>query len=236
MAASLAARTRAESLADDASRGRIAVPLDPLHAEILQIASGLPEAHLIALAGGGAMLAHDLVDRRTVDIDLFTPDADEVARLGKALVEALTVRGMEASLARSEPTFVQLQVTTGDRRTTAVEIAMDARLRPLVQLEVGPVLHPDELAADKVLALFGRAAARDLVDVSALASRYELEKLLKLAEEKDRGFDRVVFSQALLVAASRSDAAFRDADVSQQRTAGLRAWARDWSEQLARTA
>ena len=46
------------------------------------------EAHLIALAGGGAMLAHDLVDRRTVDIDLFTPDADEVARLGTAGLRA----------------------------------------------------------------------------------------------------------------------------------------------------
>jgi hypothetical protein len=48
MAASLAARTRAESLADDASRGRIAMPLDPLHAEILQIASGLPEFNVAA--------------------------------------------------------------------------------------------------------------------------------------------------------------------------------------------
>lgn len=112
---------------------------------------------------------------------------------------------------------------------------MDARLRPLVQLEVGPVLHPGELAADKVLALFGRAAARDLVDVSALASRYDPERLLQLAAEKDRGFDRGVFAQALLVAAGRSDAVFRDADVSDQRTVGLRAWARDWSQRLSRT-
>jgi hypothetical protein len=31
--------------------------------------------------------------------------------------------------------------------------------------------HPDEVAADKTLALFGRAAARDLVDVAALSER-----------------------------------------------------------------
>lgn len=106
MATALAARTRASSLAADASRGRLAVPLDPLHAEILQIAAGLPEAHLLALASGGAMLAYELVDRRTEGVDLFTPDADEVARVGKALVEALTAGGMKASLARSSrPSF-----------------------------------------------------------------------------------------------------------------------------------
>ena len=45
----------------------------------------------------------------------------------------------------------------------------DARIREAVQLSFGRVLHPDEVAADKTLALFGRAAARDLVDVAALS-------------------------------------------------------------------
>lgn len=32
--------------------------LDPLQEQILRIAQALPEAHTLALAGGGAMLAH----------------------------------------------------------------------------------------------------------------------------------------------------------------------------------
>jgi predicted nucleotidyltransferase component of viral defense system len=47
------------------------------------------------------------------------------------------------------------------------------------------VLHPDEVAADKTLALFGRAAARDLVDVAALAERYTLPQLCELAVASD---------------------------------------------------
>jgi hypothetical protein len=48
------------------------------------------------------------------------------------------------------------------------------------------------VAADKTLALFGRAAARDLVDVAALSKQYPLERLCELAAEKDPGFDRRV--------------------------------------------
>lgn len=36
----------------------------------------------------------------------------------------------------------------------------------------GPVLVEEELAVDKMLALFWRAAARDFVDVWVLASRF----------------------------------------------------------------
>ena len=38
--------------------------LDPLHEQIARIAFALPEAGQVALAGGGAMLAHDLVDQQ----------------------------------------------------------------------------------------------------------------------------------------------------------------------------
>jgi hypothetical protein len=47
------------------------VSLDPLHEQVARIAFALPEAGQVALAGGGAMLAHDLVDRPTQDVDLF---------------------------------------------------------------------------------------------------------------------------------------------------------------------
>ena len=39
--------------------------LDPLHEHVARIAFALPEAVQVALAGGGAMLALDLVDRPT---------------------------------------------------------------------------------------------------------------------------------------------------------------------------
>ncbi len=55
-----------------------------------------------------------------------------------------------------------------------------------------------------------RAAARDLVDVAALAERYTLEQLCELATEKDAGFDRRVLADPLNAAAAPSDAAFAE--------------------------
>src|SRR4051794_12046229 len=156
------------------------------------------------------MLAHGLVVRLTTDVDLFTPDSEEVGRLATALAAALERHGYEVHSERQTPTFVRLRIVRQDADDAAVEIAVDFRLRPRVLLDVGPVLHPDELAADKVLALFGRAAARDLVDVRALGKRYDQEEMLALAAEKDPGFDRAVFAQALLAATDRADAAFID--------------------------
>lgn len=52
--------------------------------DILRIAMTLPQAENIALAGGGAMLAHGFIDRVTHDLDLFTPEAAAVAPLAEA--------------------------------------------------------------------------------------------------------------------------------------------------------
>ncbi len=90
--------------------------LDPLHEQIARIAFALPEAGQVALAGGGAMLAHDLVDRPTQDVDLFTPDPSEVTRLVDALVVALRAEGARVRVDRREPGWVCPTRADHDRR------------------------------------------------------------------------------------------------------------------------
>jgi len=63
--------------------------------------------------------------------------------------------------------------------------------------DIGPVLHPDDLAADKVLALWGRARPRDFYDVRALMNHYDRDQLLSLAASKDVGFTSATFLDAL---------------------------------------
>ena len=92
------------------------------------IAFALPEARQVALAGGGAMLAHDLVDRPTQDVDLFTPDPSEVMQLADALAVALRGEGAQVNVDRREPGFTRLAVTVSDGRSVVVEVAHDARI------------------------------------------------------------------------------------------------------------
>ena len=107
-----------------------------------------------------------------------------MTRLTDALAVALRAEGAQVRVDRRGPGFTRLAVTVTDGRSVVVEIAHDARIRESVQLSFGRVLHPDEVAADKTLALFGRAAARDLVDVAALLERCTLEQLCELAAER----------------------------------------------------
>lgn len=99
-------------------------------------------------------------------------------------------------------------------------------------MQVGPVLSERELAADKALALFGRAYARDLVDIAALVDRLGASEVLELAAAKDDGFSTDVFARALQVAAGRPDEEFRRLGLTGEQTGRLRAWARAWAGRL----
>ena len=54
---------------------------------------------------------------------------------------------------------------------TELDLAADARIWPVDKGPLGPMLSLEELGADKLLALFDRAQARDFVDVAALVDR-----------------------------------------------------------------
>lgn len=62
---------------------------------------------------------------------------------------------------------------------------------------LGPTLAPLELAGRKLLALFGRAEARDFADVFVLAQRFGTATLLTEAATGDAGFDQQVLADMM---------------------------------------
>lgn len=202
--------------------------LDPLQERIARIALAMPGAESLALAGGGAMLAHRLVERPTQDVDMFTPEED-VTALADSLVAVLRGHGLIVVVEAQSTTYVRLTVTEPSGRACKVELARDARIRPPVRLDIGAVLHLEEIAADKMLALFGRAAARDFVDVAALLQTFLAERLLDLAAEKDPGFDRRYFASALRSVTRLEDDDFTALGLSRADVAALRDQAVSWA-------
>lgn len=71
--------------------------LDPLHEQLARLALSLPEAGHVAL------------DRPTRDLDLFTPDPDDVIRFADALVAAFTSSGAQVAADRRDPGFVRIK-------------------------------------------------------------------------------------------------------------------------------
>lgn len=101
-------------------------------------------------------------------------------------------------------------------------------------LEIGPVLHADDAVANKVTALFGRAAPRDYLDVNAaLASgRYSGEWLLQLASEHDAGFEPHYFAQALRAVDRWPDREYEAYGVDSGQVEDLRRRLRAWAAEI----
>jgi Nucleotidyl transferase AbiEii toxin, Type IV TA system len=170
--------------------------LSPLQERIATLVAGLDEAKDFALAGGAALITRGHVQRSTRDLDFFGLSTGDVDRLAPVVVEALLEAGLHVKTVIANPGFVRLEVTSGDE-TTELDLAADARLLPIVPGPLVPTLADEELAADKVLAVFGRAEARDFADLRAVESLFGLARLCELAKEKDPGFSLEVFGDML---------------------------------------
>lgn len=170
--------------------------LSRLQEQIARIIASLDEAEGFALAGGAAMISRGDVERSTRDLDFFGLSAEDVARLAPAVERRLREAGLAVRTLRSSPGFVRL-IVEGEDEKTEVDLAADARLFPAERGDLAPTLRGEELAVDKILAVFGRAEARDFVDLLAVADRYGLDRLFDLATEKDQGFEPDVFAEML---------------------------------------
>lgn len=200
--------------------------LSPLQERIAEIVAGLDEAEGFALAGGAALIARGDVRRQTRDLDFFGLSGDAVDRLAPAVRRALSAAGFIVGHAQANPGFVRLIVSDGDERTE-LDLAADARLFPAEFGRLAPTLTGEELAVDKVLAVFGRAEARDFADLMALEPRYGLDRLCDLAAKKDLGFEPALFAEMV----SRFDRLRRDEfELDDAEYEQLRGEVRRWHE------
>ncbi|CAN5820060.1 hypothetical protein BH24ACT5_BH24ACT5_12050 [soil metagenome] len=161
-----------------------------------------PQRHLIGavmssiqddgfvIAGGAALVLAGVSVRPTEDLDAFSSACEDVGAVAERLTDDLVDRGYVVEIHRSNESFARLTVTTGRWRRTLmrVELGADAQLLESVSSPLGPMLSLRELAANKVLAAFGRHETRDLVDLAALAQVVPLPQAFADAQRKDGGF------------------------------------------------
>lgn len=204
--------------------------LTPFQIEVARIFFELEVATGFVVAGGAALLASDLISRQTEDLDLFaSAPVTSVEEAGGAFTRALADAGHEIAVVHQSPTFWRAIVRRGDDEVL-VDLAIDSppSVAPTMTL-LGPTLAPLELAGRKLLALFGRAEARDFADVYLLAKRFGRDALLGQAKSIDPGFDTAVLAQMM-----RTHVRFDDSEVplAASDIAAARDYFADWSQQL----
>jgi hypothetical protein len=143
------------------------------------------------LAGGAAILIEPNTKRFSHDLDYFHDSEARVAEAFSADRSLLESDGFSIDVDLNQPGYVRA-IVRKDGNATKVEWARDSawRFMPAVRDErVGFMLHPVDLAVNKVLALAGRDEPRDVLDALHLHQHVlVLGGLCWAACGKDPGF------------------------------------------------
>ena len=185
---------------------------EDLHRHVARIAlKAVGRKYEVALAGGNALMVHEVVSRHTEDVDLFVRRMGNVPAAASEIEEALRACGygtqrLDAAgaggLAEIWPEageeLAEWEVTAPDgEHTIQLQAAYFETLAdPVTVPGLGPVLALDDLAGWKTVALASRMMARDYVDVAALLKHYTIEQLIRLALERDPGLQAADFADA----------------------------------------
>lgn len=209
-----------------------------MHLRLAEIGLRVAGRYGFALAGGYAVQAHGILDRPSEDVDLFTAweRRGDFGVAVDAVVDAYRVAGYTVEVAQRFETFARLAVTDPavPGRPYKVELAANWRARPPVTMDVGPVLHVDDVVAGKMSALFTRAEPRDFLDVDAALTtgRYTRERLLELAEQADAGFDRRLLAELFALLGRYPDRRFAAYGADPAQISAMRKRFARWREEL----
>ena len=163
--------------------------------DVARIALTVADKHGFVLGGGVAWLVNGLVQRPTEDVDLFTDSDDGVAAAAGEVAAALTRAGYSVAREMTDELFDGMDdnlrefLVAGSGRALRLTLCRLDRHRAPVVMDVGPVMHLDDLVATKVAALVSRREVRDYIDVAAALDRYPLDRILALARLADPGIE-----------------------------------------------
>lgn len=212
--------------------------MDQVHLRLAEIGLRVAARYGFALAGGYAVQAHGILNRPSEDVDLFTAweRRGEFAAAVDAVVYGYRDGGYSVEVTQRFDTFARLAVTdpAQPEHPYKVELAANWRALPPVMMDVGPVLHADDVVAGKMSALYTRAEPRDFLDIDAalITGRYTRTRLCELAEQSDAGFDRRVLADLFGMLERYPDRRFAAYNADPAHICEMRKRFAQWREEL----
>ena len=208
--------------------------LSPLQRRILDAVSARLSG--MFLSGGTALGAFYLGHRRSADLDLFTREAAEYDAHVRQFVRLAEGEGWSVASGAAGPGFRRFVVSDADE-TVPVDLVLDTaeRIAPPTITPQGLLVDSlDDLVANKLGAILGRAEVRDYVDLYFLAKAGK-DPLASVpaARRKDGGLDPAVLAFVLSDVKVRSAPEGLEKPVS---AAELQAFIDDLRQRLAREA
>lgn len=208
------------------------MPLTEYQASVVLLLSG-NRTFDSYLAGGAAILIEPNTTRISRDLDYFHDSETRVAEAFAADRRSLQEQGYTVDVDLNQPGYIRA-VVSKDTEATKIEWARDSawRFMPTIRdSRVGFILHPVDLAVNKVLALAGRDEPRDVLDAHYFHRNVlTLGALCWAACGKDPGFTPLSLLELL-----RRRGRIRDEDLARLdlvATVDLRTLKQEWLEAL----
>ncbi|AJE38941.1 nucleotidyl transferase AbiEii/AbiGii toxin family protein [Streptomyces nodosus] len=206
-----------------------------LHTRLLADVIALGSPYPLVLTGGYAVRAHRLVNRPSQDLDVATENPAPMTDIAAVVRAGLEARGWNVQALETAPLSARFTVSdpaTGQE--CEVDILKEVFWRPVAQSRYGPVLAEEDVIGTKVRALADRGAPRDLIDVFAASRRWNTTDLEEFGRRHARGRFELEDLQANLAGAEwTDDEAFAAYGLDDAAISALRAWALEWSDDLA---
>ena len=140
--------------------------LTPFQKTILKGFTGIEESKAFYLTGRTALLVFYLAHRLSEDFDLFTSDEPLISIVARKFTSKLETLDIQAREIRNFASFWEAVASEGDE-SFKIQLAYDSPfvLEQAIEKDNLRIHSFADLAAGKLLALFGRAEERDFIDV-----------------------------------------------------------------------
>lgn len=167
--------------------------LTPFHQELLKRFAASAVGRHFFLTGGTALSAFYLHHRLSEDLDLFTEAPNTVPLVLPVLQQMAKDLKTPLRISREFPTFIEAFFGPHHGEMIKMDFAQDSpfRLKGLEETSVGiRIDNSTDIACNKLSALYGRAEAKDFIDVFFIAQKlFSFDELLAHAKHKHGGLE-----------------------------------------------
>nr|WP_254071889.1 nucleotidyl transferase AbiEii/AbiGii toxin family protein [Rathayibacter sp. VKM Ac-2857] len=113
-----------------------------------------------------------------------------------------------------------------------MDLAVDWRSSAPTSSDVGPVLSVEDAVGSKVVAIYGRTEARDFLDLDSIrrSGRFSDAELLRLAAERDDGFEAGMYARQLGAIERIREERFAEYGVNGEELAAVRRRILEWAD------
>ena len=171
--------------------------MTPFQARVLEILFTTEQIQrAYYFTGGSALSEFYLQHRESDDLDLFTRVGRNIRKDYREVARVLDREGLEILSGREGDEFVRFFVRGNDEtgKGLKVEFCRDAGAQMSPAKTIADVIVDsfEDIAVNKVCAIYGRTEVKDFVDLFFILreSEFTLDYLVGRAKEKEAAFDR----------------------------------------------